>query len=58
MFDISTMVQVNDVLQAFFWHNQWIDGCIIEQLPPPQLLQAVSKRTRKTRLVYDALTSE
>jgi hypothetical protein len=37
--------------------NGWLDGCVVKQ-PAPQLLQAVSKRTMKTRLVCDALTGE
>lgn len=54
MFEASCTVQVNDGAHTFFWTDKWLNGKAIKDLAPT-VFQAVGKRTRKTRLVADAL---
>jgi hypothetical protein len=57
MFNLSTSVIVGNGHRTWFWLNRWIDDCSVQQLKS-RLIKAVSKRTRKSRLVYDALHND
>jgi hypothetical protein len=57
MFDVSTSVTVGNGRQTLFWLDRWIDECSVQQLAP-RLIEVVSRRTRKSRLVCDALLND
>jgi hypothetical protein len=57
MFDALVNVEVGNGHRALFWQDRWIHGCSLAQLAL-DLVAAVAKRTRATRVVADALQGD
>jgi hypothetical protein len=57
MFDVSTTVAVGSGSKTLFWEDYWLDGSSIAYRVP-LLIQAVTKRVFRTRLVSEALVED
>jgi hypothetical protein len=54
MFQASTSVQVGNGARVLFWTDRWVDGSLIGSFAP-DVLEAVPKRIRQTRLVFNGI---
>jgi hypothetical protein len=57
MFQVSVIIQVGNGKHTLFWIDRWMEGSSIESLAP-LVVAVMSKRTRKNRLVADALRDD
>jgi hypothetical protein len=57
MFDVSTTVAVGSGSKTLFWKDRWLDGISIANRAP-LLIQVVTKKVSRTRLVSEAMAED